>query len=122
MSGVVEEKAFNKLTGKQVIEVNDILREVVEVVDGGCRYKDGHSDKAVAEKLGVGVNSVANLRRQVYGNFAPAEDKPKTRREQLEARVAQLEDKMNLVMASLHMRSSMQTGTLFSNNGGGANE
>lgn len=61
---------ISKATRKQIIEINDLLREHVTTSGSGfCQYNEPWSDDAIAKKVGVQPSSVAAVRREIYGNL-----------------------------------------------------
>lgn len=63
-------KTIKKASRLEFIQINDKLKEVIDVLEGGlCAYKDGHSDETVAKEIGCTSASVGGLRREIFGNL-----------------------------------------------------
>lgn len=63
-------KIVKKASRLEVIKVNDRLKEVLNILDGGlCVYKDDHSDESVAKEVGCTAASVAGVRREIFGKL-----------------------------------------------------
>lgn len=93
---------INKLNFKQLIVVNDALRDHVangrlSIHGSECLWEDGLSDSAVAQAISAAhgflcsVHSVALIRRQVYGNLVRQGVEPRSTDASLTARVERME-------------------------------
>jgi len=82
-------------TVAQTIAIHKDLAEALTVVgEGQCRYRDGFSDKTLAELHDVKPAHVAHIRREIFGQLIPARRGVKTMAERvddLEKRITELE-------------------------------
>lgn len=66
-------KIVKKASRTEVIKVNDRLKEVITILEGGlCVYKENHSDETVAEEIKCTAASVAGIRRELFGKLVSA--------------------------------------------------
>lgn len=60
----------NKATRTELIAIHKALEEVIEARGNGLvDFKQGHSDKTIAERVGCSVHSVAGLRLEMFGKL-----------------------------------------------------
>lgn len=79
----------NKASLKQVIRVNELLKDNIEKVsDGWAKYNEGWNDQVIADIVGCSIHSVGRVRRDLYGNIRTQSEK----KDDLEARVEKLEN------------------------------
>lgn len=59
-----------KITRTQIIAIHSRLKEVLEVLpEGMCRYADSHNDTTIAKEFNCSPNSVAGVRRELFGDM-----------------------------------------------------
>ena len=83
---------YRKASRQEVIQINDILRNVCcKRDDGTCIYNENWNDQKVADEIGGGlsVHSVKFIRRELFGEICAP--KPADREGELEKRVSELE-------------------------------
>lgn len=62
-----EKRPQKRASHSQAIDINDLLRKVCKTVDKMAVYDEGWSDERVATELGLGENSVSNIRTEKFG-------------------------------------------------------
>ena len=79
-------------TTSQVIKIHSMLKEVLdESSDGSVSYKDHFTDQYIADTVGVSVNSVTRVRREMFGGLRAKKTNLEERIERLEKKVQDLE-------------------------------
>ena len=71
-------KSPQKASFTQKLKVKDLLEEAIETFeDDTCRYKDnGDSDERIAQEVGVTKNTVAHVRKELFGMLVRAQRNP----------------------------------------------
>lgn len=82
---------FSKLKFTDRVVIYNFLAEVIDTSEGYARYKEGYSDRVVAEKFNVKVTSIANLRAESFGKVRRVSNKTE-KKLTLEARIQRLEE------------------------------
>jgi hypothetical protein len=59
----------SKASYRELIAINDLLRQVLHTKEEGAAYEQGWSDEKVAAQIGCKTNWVSNARRKLFGNF-----------------------------------------------------
>jgi len=76
----------SKASYRELIAINDLLRQVLHTKEEGAAYEQGWSDEKVAAQIGCKTNWVSNARRKLFGNFPVKKpETPTTLRSEIEA-------------------------------------
>jgi hypothetical protein len=76
---------YSKASYRELIAINDLLRQVVHTMENGVVYEQGWTDDKVAAQIGCKTNWVSNARRKLFGNFQKVKKpEPTTLRSEIE--------------------------------------
>lgn len=69
---------MTKASRKQIVQINDLLKEHLTTSGDLCTYHEGWDDKRIAGTISpdLPVASVASVRREIYGNLIYAKGGP----------------------------------------------
>lgn len=94
----------------QVIALHRRLEGVIKKLpDDLCEYTEDHSDKSIADELGVAVSTVQNLRTEAFGKLyaRTKEDAFKEEIATITARLDELTSKYNKLVALLMLNRTV---------------
>jgi deoxyribose-phosphate aldolase len=100
------------LSKKEVFEAGKFVETICRLDgDGFAAYDDGWSDQKVADKFGVTLTNIQDLRRQIIGNarFKGSGGIPKTDQLSnavglLEARIVSMDERLSNILLDLEVR------------------
>lgn len=72
----------------QIVQISDRLKESGEMRDGFWVYAADHSDRSIAEDIGVSISSVMGVRRDLFGDICRG---PNSSKSIAEPRLAKIE-------------------------------